>query len=306
MNIKNKIKNVGIAIGIIALLMISMLDIASAGLNNTGVNNSSDTKLAYETMSVDINNSGTSSNMASIAGFKFQVCCIKNEYTTLVDSYTIPIKVKVTDQYGKPVPKIPVNIYLEWPNAYDTDGTTINIDTHTNSLGIANYTFVTKPSRTFHGTYYLEVDVESPNMAGYTSKFTIMYPKDVMKQNTFLDPGLYKLSPNGKYKLQYQADNNLVLVRTIDNKVLWSSKTVSIINSIYGYAVIMQKDGNLTISRGDIYSCMRYGECQWMTTTWSTKTGGHPGAYLRVQNDGNVVIYDKYNKKLWATNTVQT
>jgi hypothetical protein len=33
-------------------------------------------------------------------------------------------------------------------------------------------------------------------------------------------------------------------------------------------------------------------------------TAGHPGAWLIVQDDGNVVIYDGSSHPLWATNTV--
>jgi hypothetical protein len=33
---------------------------------------------------------------------------------------------------------------------------------------------------------------------------------------------------------------------------------------------------------------------------WASATAGHPGAYLVVQNDGNLVIYDPQGKALWA------
>ena len=39
---------------------------------------------------------------------------------------------------------------------------------------------------------------------------------------------------------------------------------------------------------------------QQMVPVWSTDTDGNPGSRLAVQNDGNVVIYDRYNRVLWA------
>lgn len=36
---------------------------------------------------------------------------------------------------------------------------------------------------------------------------------------------------------------------------------------------------------------------------WHTNTGGHSGAYLRFQPDGNLVVYSSSNHALWASNT---
>ena len=36
---------------------------------------------------------------------------------------------------------------------------------------------------------------------------------------------------------------------------------------------------------------------------WSSRTGGHPGAYAAVQTDGNLVVYGTDKKALWASNT---
>ena len=36
---------------------------------------------------------------------------------------------------------------------------------------------------------------------------------------------------------------------------------------------------------------------------WRTGTGGHPGAYLRFQPDGNLVLYAPDGQPLWASNT---
>lgn len=52
----------------------------------------------------------------------------------------------------------------------------------------------------------------------------------------------------------------------------------------------MQADGNLVVYQGN-------------TPLWSSRTSGHPGAYLVVQTDGNVVIYGSDDFPIWATGT---
>ena len=39
------------------------------------------------------------------------------------------------------------------------------------------------------------------------------------------------------------------------------------------------------------------GQPVWAAGTW------HKGAYLAVQDDGNVVVYDSASRPVWATNT---
>ena len=36
---------------------------------------------------------------------------------------------------------------------------------------------------------------------------------------------------------------------------------------------------------------------------WASNTEGNDGAYLAVQDDGNAVVYDKAGEPIWATNT---
>jgi hypothetical protein len=62
--------------------------------------------------------------------------------------------------------------------------------------------------------------------------------------------------------------------------------------------LILQADGNLVIYR------KRDG-----AATWSSGTGGHPGAVMQMQRDGNLVIYwgvapgNKYGPALWSSGT---
>ncbi|MGH3380912.1 MAG: hypothetical protein ACRDP6_39870 [Actinoallomurus sp.] len=88
-------------------------------------------------------------------------------------------------------------------------------------------------------------------------------------------------SPNGAYSLLQQTDGNLVLYR--GKTPLWSSKTTG-----SGVFSLMQTDGNLVVYRGT-------------KPLWSTGTGGHAGATLAVQDDGNLVVYGKDKKPLWSS-----
>ena len=56
----------------------------------------------------------------------------------------------------------------------------------------------------------------------------------------------------------------------------------------------MQSDGNLVI-----YDATR------STALWASHTAGHPGAFLAVQEDGNVVIYSNAHAPIWATDTAR-
>jgi hypothetical protein len=56
----------------------------------------------------------------------------------------------------------------------------------------------------------------------------------------------------------------------------------------------MQRDGDLVI-----YDAAR------RRAIWSAGTKGNPGAYLDIQDDGNVVIYTSARKALWSTNTAR-
>jgi hypothetical protein len=52
----------------------------------------------------------------------------------------------------------------------------------------------------------------------------------------------------------------------------------------------MQDDGNFVLYDQD------------NAPVWASNTDGNPGAYLAVQDDGNVVVYQN-GSPLWATNT---
>jgi hypothetical protein len=52
---------------------------------------------------------------------------------------------------------------------------------------------------------------------------------------------------------------------------------------------VMQADGNFVLY-----------DLETGIPLWATHTDGHPGAYLNVQGDGNMVIYSASNDVLWS------
>lgn len=103
-----------------------------------------------------------------------------------------------------------------------------------------------------------------------------------------LERDQYLQSPNGRIRLVMQGDGNLVVYLINDGQYspLWASGTT-------GYRApfkaVLQVDGNLKLLGDD------GGD------RWSSGSRGL-GASLKVQDDGNVVMYSE-GKVIWATNT---
>jgi len=110
---------------------------------------------------------------------------------------------------------------------------------------------------------------------------------DTLNAGGTLQPDQSIQSSDGRYRLVYQTDGNLVLYRT-DGSPLWASGT----NGRPVGQTIMQDDGNLAI----------YGPNQEFV--WNTGTQV-AGSRLVVQNDGNLVVYAADGSAIWASNTAQ-
>lgn len=108
-----------------------------------------------------------------------------------------------------------------------------------------------------------------------------------MRRNEMLEPGRYLESDDGRFKLVFQTDGNLVLYRNRDGRPLWHSRTAGMRTGF----VIMQGDGNVVVYDTD------------RNARWSSGTQGNVNSWLQVQNDGNVVIYNSNNVPLWDTET---
>ena len=112
--------------------------------------------------------------------------------------------------------------------------------------------------------------------------------RDRLKPGEVLKRGHSLWSNNGQFRLRMQGDGNLVLYIAHSNKKLRSFKTKRY-NATHAH---MQGDGNFVISRKKTWVCQ-------------TGTAGKKGAHLILQNDGNLVLYTKNQKKaLYSTGTV--
>jgi len=112
----------------------------------------------------------------------------------------------------------------------------------------------------------------------------------VIPEGTSLEKGKEYFSPNGKYYLVFQKDGNLVVYRRINgtSTAIWNTGAYS------GYITkcVFQDDGNLVF-----YD--KTGKSYWNSLTKMGAATEHPEIYikpafgheLRIQNDGNVVIY---------------
>ncbi|NEA34879.1 hypothetical protein [Streptomyces sp. SID13031] len=105
--------------------------------------------------------------------------------------------------------------------------------------------------------------------------------------------------------LAVQNDNNLVIYNTRgkavwyknmvigtlgSNRVLQPYQLMISLNRIY--RLDMQSDGNLVLTKNK-------------TILWSSKTGGHPGAFAVMQADGNLVVYSAKKVALWHSSTAR-
>ena len=94
-----------------------------------------------------------------------------------------------------------------------------------------------------------------------------------------------RVSLDGAYRLQYQGDGNLVVVRLADDTCASSSQT----NTTSVGATMMQGDGNLVIYNGD-----------W-AGIWNTGTWGHDGARLELANDALAVVAPDGTTLWWVS-----
>ena len=109
---------------------------------------------------------------------------------------------------------------------------------------------------------------------------------DVLAPYEALYSDNWRVSSNGRFKLYYQSDGNLVALRD-ERWAFWATNS----SGRSPGTVTMQGDGNLVVLDAD-------GNYVWSSNTW-----GHDGAYLVVQNDGNLVIYTVDGYPIWATGT---
>jgi pseudomonalisin len=111
----------------------------------------------------------------------------------------------------------------------------------------------------------------------------------VLDQGASLASGSELRSSNGTFRLAMQLDGNLVFSR-VNGATLWSSGT----QGNAGARAVMQADGNFVVFSSA-------GMPLWSTGT--SNTSPQDRARLKLQDDGNVVIYAR--RPVWATYTAR-
>lgn len=99
-----------------------------------------------------------------------------------------------------------------------------------------------------------------------------------------LMPGQVLTSPDGRYRLGYQHDGNLVVSRA-DGVPIWSA---GLAGRSAGQA-LMQSDGNFVVYDAG-------GVPVFHTSSWN-----NPGAYLSMQNNGAFVVFRADGTHLWGS-----
>lgn len=132
------------------------------------------------------------------------------------------------------------------------------------------------------------------------AKMKLRAPFDALMPGEWLPPNTRLKSKDRRAFLILQSDRNLVLYETATGRPLWSSGTQwdHDPKDPFRGALVMQTDGNLVLV-----------DANGRGIGWDSKTNNYPlpkpGAYLVVQNDGNMVIYERPNRQgaLWSTET---
>jgi hypothetical protein len=91
----------------------------------------------------------------------------------------------------------------------------------------------------------------------------------------------------GQFRLVLRHNGNLELLDQA-GRMLWQSHS----HGHGGTPILFMRSGELVVYES------AFGEL------FTTNTGGHPDGELRVQDDGNVVIYTRDGRPIWATHTV--
>ncbi|MFI9786349.1 hypothetical protein ACIHEI_23065 [Kitasatospora sp. NPDC051984] len=107
-------------------------------------------------------------------------------------------------------------------------------------------------------------------------------------QNSSLASGTW-LESNSVWLIM-QTDGNLVLYRKRDGAVLWSTGTYGHSDT---YAAVLGSPNYGALYLIDIHD----------GPTWSLPIGGRPGDYVKVQDDGNFVLYGGDATARWSTGT---
>ncbi len=114
-----------------------------------------------------------------------------------------------------------------------------------------------------------------------------LFAADTLIVNQSMKPNQHLTSANGKYRLVFQSDGNLVLQRQSDLAQLWTSNTAH----QNGKRLVLGADGNLTL------------QSHSRSPAWTSNTRGSHVNRLTLHNDGSLAMYDTANKQIWSAET---
>ncbi|MDE3097021.1 MAG: hypothetical protein KGK07_13615 [Chloroflexota bacterium] len=100
--------------------------------------------------------------------------------------------------------------------------------------------------------------------------------------NQALQPGQSITNNPGTARLTMQTDGNLVITNTKTGQPLWTSGTAG-----RGHHAWMEWTGNFRVE--DVHN----------THLWNNGASGHKDAFLRLEDDGNAVVWDGSNHQIW-------
>ena len=101
----------------------------------------------------------------------------------------------------------------------------------------------------------------------------------VMKRSQHLE------SANGEYRLEFQADGNVVIRRQSDQATTWSSKS----KNPSANRLVLGPNGNLSVR-------------DWgRSPVWESGTRNSRVNRMTLQNDGNLVMFDTANNPIWTS-----
>ena len=100
------------------------------------------------------------------------------------------------------------------------------------------------------------------------------------------------VSANGKFTLWMQSDGNLVLYHNVSSSPVpyWASDTEWGPIDQHPKSLTFQADAQMVLKDDS-------GILRWSSGTW----GPFEDPFMVLQDDGNLVIYDKYAQPIWAS-----
>jgi len=93
-------------------------------------------------------------------------------------------------------------------------------------------------------------------------------------------------SKNNYYTMSLKSDGNLEIMSLASGQIIWRSNRTSVVGT--AARAEMQTDGNFATFKGS-------------TLLWSTDTSGKLGAYISLENDGNLVLSNYRGQTLWSS-----